>query len=86
MVYRCLATAPGLWWMDLSGIMATLLGEVFSTSTLITQTEQEHPKPLLSITGVLSVTTVSLVMKPPEASKAISPVTFTGELVTLFYR
>lgn len=86
MVYRHLATAPGRWWMDLSGIMATLLGEVFSTLTSVTQTEQGHPKRLLSITGVLSVTMVFPVMKPPERSKAISPVTFTGGLVILLYR
>lgn len=86
MVCRYLATLPGHWWMDLSGIMASLLGEAFSTLTSATQTEPGPPRPPLSTTGMLLLTMVSLEMKPPERWKTVSPVNFTGVLLTPLYR
>lgn len=63
MVSRYLATLLGHWWMGLSGIMASQLGEAFSTLTSANQTEPGPLRPLLSTTDVLSLTMVSLVMK-----------------------
>lgn len=86
MVCRCLAIPPGHWWMDLSGIMASLLGEAFSTLTSANQTEPGDPRPLLSTIGALSLTVVSPEMKPPERLKAVSPAIFTGVWLTQLYR
>lgn len=83
---RCLATPPGRWWMDLSGLTASTCVGAFSTSTSANRTEPGALRLLLSTTGRLLLMMVFLVMISPMRSKAVSPVSLTGVLPTLHYR